>query len=113
MTGFETGESDLCCGICCCCKEANVKLKTSQSIPYYIPCIGKISIPILYDVPSPPGIDQAKLQDYVYGAVQKNAIELHAANHLLKAGITKHLTVREDLKALLSPESSAMDRSGK
>lgn len=113
VIGYETEESDLCCGYCCCCATSEVILKTSQKLPFFLPCIGKIDVPVNYDFASEIGLDQTQLQQYIYSAVQKNSTELHAASHLISSGISKELNVREDLKALLSPSADTMDRGSR
>lgn len=100
-------------GFCrlCACNTAEVKIMTSQSFPVNLPCI-KFNIPITYEIPSAVGgFDQDELTRYVYGSVLDMSVELHAANHLLQAGLCNKIKISSELKSLLSPKSDSMDRS--
>lgn len=116
VTGYETSETDLCWGCCCCfnCKSNQIKITTSQSSRIDLGPCGKLEIPTTYELPfgSDAGFDQLALESYVYGSVQSMSTELHATNHLLAAGLTEQLAVSEELKSFLSPSADAIERDG-
>jgi len=73
---------------------------------------GSVIVPITYEIPvGTEGVDPVAIHDYVYGSLDEKSLELHALNHLLKAGLTKKISMKEDFKSFVGPSAQSMDRS--
>jgi len=118
VTGIDSDESSLsfCCLTCCSCyKKADIKITTSQSTIINAGFLGVYSIPVTYEFPYQiDSIDKIAIRDYVYGALDKKSIELHAMNHLLNGGLTKDIVVEEDFQSYIGgPSALSMDRGSR
>lgn len=111
---YATDDSDLCCGLCCCCKSAQVHLQSVEKnhLHLNLACLGKFDVESneTYEFVSGTFTDKQLIRDYVYGSVNARSTEIHAANHLVHGGLIEKLVIEEELNSLLVPSHQQMNR---